>query len=136
MSEDLRAQATEVIAQIQQLVDGAGEWITVTPELLRDWADRLAAPTPEPVGFHMTADKTAFDKADVEAITTIAVAAALKHAAPPPASPDARDAARYRWLRDCGDATWLSLAGRTHKGAKEIDAAIDAAIEREGGASG
>lgn len=38
------------------------------------------------------------------------------------------DAARYRWLRDVGDASWSAMAARVTEGAKGIDAAIDAAI--------
>ncbi len=38
----------------------------------------------------MTADKTTFTKADVEAITALAVAAALEHATSPPTSPERR----------------------------------------------
>ncbi|SRR6266478_3094473 len=41
------APEAEVIAQMSQLVNGAGEWITVTPELLRDWIARLSAASTE-----------------------------------------------------------------------------------------
>lgn len=46
----------------------------------------------------------------------------------PVAAGDALDAARYRWLRDVGDATWLPMAARVPEGARGIDAAIDAAM--------
>jgi hypothetical protein len=41
------------------------------------------------------------------------------------------DAGRYRWMRDVGDQTWTPMARRVPDGAKGIDAAIDAAIEKE-----
>jgi hypothetical protein len=39
------------------------------------------------------------------------------------------DAARYRWLRDIGDSTWVPLGKRKAQFTHEIDAAIDAAIK-------
>lgn len=40
-----------------------------------------------------------------------------------------KDAARYRWLRDVGDCTWLALSKRPYRQAVyEIDAVVDAAI--------
>jgi len=91
----------------------------------------LSEPAPEPMPgehIHCTA---LFDEGARQ--LACAVCGTAWFDIPPPASQsDAKDAARYRWLRDCGDATWLSLAGRSHNGAKEIDTAIDAAIEREG----
>jgi hypothetical protein len=41
-----------------------------------------------------------------------------------------KDAERYRWLRDVGDANWLAIAKRGIT-AKECDAAIDAALGGE-----
>jgi len=41
-----------------------------------------------------------------------------------------KDAERYRWLRDVGDANWLPIAKRGIT-AKECDAAIDAALGGE-----
>jgi hypothetical protein len=40
----------------------------------------------------------------------------------------ARDAARYRWLRDIGDTTWEPMAKRVGCVPGLIDMAIDAAI--------
>ncbi len=50
--------------------------------------------------------------------------------APTPAQPseDARDAARYRWLRDVGDATWRPFGLRAGYSASKANEAIDAAI--------
>lgn len=39
-----------------------------------------------------------------------------------------RDAARYRWLRDVGDATWQPFALREGYSAEMADEAIDAAM--------
>ncbi len=39
-----------------------------------------------------------------------------------------RDAERYRWLRDIGDATWRPFGVRDGCSAAQADAAIDAAI--------
>ena len=46
-----------------------------------------------------------------------------------------RDAERYRWLRDTGDATWRPFAVREGYSAKQADAAIDTAM-REGDSNG
>ena len=47
---------------------------------------------------------------------------------PAPLSDDAvKDAARYRWLRDVGDATWVPFRIRTGYSAAQVDKAIDAA---------
>lgn len=46
------------------------------------------------------------------------------------ASSTSKDAARYRWLRDVGDATWRPFGVREGYSAAQADAAIDAAIER------
>jgi hypothetical protein len=46
-----------------------------------------------------------------------------------------RDAKRYRWLRDTGDATWRPFAVREGYSAKQADAAIDTAM-REGDSNG
>lgn len=43
-------------------------------------------------------------------------------------SKEKKDAARYRWLRDVGDATWLPFALREGYSAAQTDAAIDAAL--------
>lgn len=40
------------------------------------------------------------------------------------------DAARYRWLRDTGDATWRPFGVREGYSGAQADAAIDAAMER------
>lgn len=40
----------------------------------------------------------------------------------------AKDAERYRWLRDVGDENWTALCTRASKGSSQIDAAIDAAL--------
>ena len=40
---------------------------------------------------------------------------------PAPASQDAEDAARYRWLRDVGDETWTPLRERPEFSEKAID---------------
>lgn len=47
---------------------------------------------------------------------------------------DERDAERYKWLRDVGDATWTPLRERYgYKSAPEVvDAAIDAAMRQSG----
>lgn len=39
-----------------------------------------------------------------------------------------KDAARYRWLRDTGDATWRPFGLREGYSAQQADATIDAAI--------
>lgn len=41
------------------------------------------------------------------------------------------DAARYRWLRDVGDATWRPFGLREGFSAAKADAAIDAAMQGE-----
>lgn len=41
-----------------------------------------------------------------------------------------RDAERYRWLRDIGDATWRPFAIRAGYSAGQADAAIDEAMQR------
>lgn len=41
-----------------------------------------------------------------------------------------KDAERYRWLRDVGDNTWEPFCKRPHPFDYNVDAAIDAAIER------
>lgn len=51
----------------------------------------------------------------------------------PPSAPraeavEAKDAQRYRWLRDVGDATWRPFGIREGYSAAQADAAIDAAI--------
>ena len=56
---------------------------------------------------------------------------------PAPADQDAQDAARYRWLREAeqGVSRKSIVVGTLHMGplhADELDAAIDAAIERAG----
>lgn len=39
------------------------------------------------------------------------------------------DAERYRWLRDKGDSTWVSMAKRPGvRGPEQVDTAIDAAL--------
>ena len=40
-----------------------------------------------------------------------------------------REAARYRWLRDIGDATWRPFGVREGYSAAQADAAIDAAMK-------
>lgn len=40
-----------------------------------------------------------------------------------------RDAARYRWLRDVGDAAWLPFALRYAFNRTKADAAVDLAME-------
>ena len=42
-----------------------------------------------------------------------------------------KDAERYRWLRDTGDATWRPFGIREGCSAAQADAAIDSAIEAE-----
>lgn len=42
-----------------------------------------------------------------------------------------RDAARYRWLRDVGDARWRPFGIREGYSAAQADAAIDAARSAE-----
>lgn len=66
-------------------------------------------------------------------ITATEWAAIDAHLNAHPTSPDVvRDAARYRWLRDVGDATWTALSERMPH--YNIDRAIDAAMAaREGG---
>ena len=56
------------------------------------------------------------------------------HYATPPVSVerDAADAARYRWLRDVGDATWRPFGIREGYSAAQADAAIDAALAQAG----
>ena len=49
----------------------------------------------------------------------------------PAAQGDAEDAARYRWLRDVGDATWVPFRIRTGYSAAQVDEAIDAAINAD-----
>ncbi len=44
-----------------------------------------------------------------------------------------KDAARYRWLRDVGDATWRPFALREGYSAAQADAAIDAAMKTPNG---
>lgn len=44
------------------------------------------------------------------------------------------DAARYRWLRDVGDPTWVPFRIRTGYSAAQVDDAIDAA-RKQGGAT-
>ena len=56
---------------------------------------------------------------------------AERTAAEAQAEKNAKDAERYRWLRDKGDATWQPMADRLSEGAAGIDAAIDAAIAGE-----
>lgn len=55
---------------------------------------------------------------------------AVAYLAQPEPQDDARDAARYRWLRDNGDATWIPLAKR-YKASAELDRYIDAAMAKE-----
>lgn len=46
---------------------------------------------------------------------------------------DAKDAARYRWLRDIGGATWLAFTKRGFWNTSgEVDSAIDAAMQKGG----
>jgi hypothetical protein len=52
-------------------------------------------------------------------------------AVPQPLTEDAKDAARYRWLRDVGDATWRPFAIREGYSAAQADDAIDAAMAKE-----
>lgn len=40
------------------------------------------------------------------------------------------DAARYRWLRDVGDATWRPFALRVGYSAEMADSSIDAAMQK------
>lgn len=42
-----------------------------------------------------------------------------------------KDAERYRWLRDVGDATWRPFGIREGYSAEQADAAIDAALAKE-----
>jgi len=60
---------------------------------------------------------------------------AVEWATERPAIGDAKDAERYRWLRDTGDATWRPFGIRAGYSAAAADAAIDAAIAstQEGG---
>ncbi len=58
-------------------------------------------------------------------------AAALVQLGREQASEDAKDAARYRWLRDKAPekwATWADERDQEHCDASEVDAAIDAAM--------
>lgn len=50
----------------------------------------------------------------------------------PALSEERIEAARYRWLRDVGDATWRPFGIRAGYSAQEADAAIDAAIAASG----
>jgi len=59
-----------------------------------------------------------------------AILAAAPQGIPQGAEADARDAARYRWLRDVGDATWRPFGLREGCSADLADAAIDAAISQ------
>ena len=47
-----------------------------------------------------------------------------------------KDAARYQWLRDVGDETWVPLGARSNTSFKyEVDNAIDAAMNKRAGKS-
>lgn len=41
-----------------------------------------------------------------------------------------RDAARYRWLRDCGSSTWVAFRHQWKMSASECDAAVDVEMRR------
>ncbi len=49
-----------------------------------------------------------------------------------PPSEDARDAARYRWLRDIGDKHWLSFQKQWFQSANGCDEAVDRAMQKGG----
>ena len=105
---------------------GAGEGFVVVPRVLAERAIRYMEPDDLVVGPAMRADLAADLRATLAAPT-------------PPAAEDARDAKRYRWLRDVSwregpSGTLPELWGRSRptSSARGIDAAIDAAMSGDG----
>jgi len=144
MTADLREllrEARPKLAHIAQL-----EW--ATQDLVYRIDAALAEPAPEPVAWLLTWDKEGRDVCRVvygkcvqDADTSAGQFAHPFYAALPPASPDdARDAARYRAWRHLvivratapeSSYAWFHINAQD---AASFDAAMDAAIEREGGA--
>ncbi len=149
---ELHAYADRLEAD-EQAQAQSGEWVMVpripTKAMMEvaceigvtaeDWHEMLIAAQAQPPAASVTDEmieraRSAFVQADdgstgiTDAIRAVLLAA---HLAYPQPSRDAKDAARYRWLRDSADSyTWYYLGGI---GADRVDAAVDAAMAKECG---
>jgi len=137
VSEDLR----ELLREAREWMADPPLSITEKPDSLRNRIDTaLAEPAPEPVAWihpddletlHVNEPAEVWSTQQHDIDKDLPILVPLYAIAPPPASPsEARDAARYRWLRDQADGKHIYTI--TGNYGTTWDAAIDAAIERKG----
>jgi len=119
----VRIEEREQLAKMmirQSLATGHGDTVADLVRELEPQIERLRAENSRLLGLPTSSESVRAVKLEQEVDRLRAEVAECK-----------KDAERYRWLRDVGDANWLPIAKRGIT-AKECDAAIDAALGGEG----